>query len=518
MKGELYEYDGGWMTQAEISQKEEISRSTLADWYKKTGNMDEAVKQAKRSLAQRNIPYYDEVLSLKAIAKKEKVKFESLKKNFEECQDIYEAVRLTKASQLERNGSIPYYGQCLTIHAIAKLEDLDNKSLKRYYATTNDIYEAVRLAKEAQAKRNGTIPYYDQMMTISSIAKLEKVKRDTLAQFYDIYGNIYKAVLITKKSQLRRKQALHKGKMINYEKISKYLEVSPLTLDQMIESGENVDTIEKKIKKEHLIIDNSSLYNFCLEHSYNYWVIYYMIHTYGKTEEEALKIYLSEGQHIPSKWIYEKYHILFKHLALYFGMDSNRIIKIMREEDCDIERAITRLLFISNNENSDFKSIEIEWLYELYLFSKDLKVEEWTEAKNTFYITDKELHFIEEKSNKIEIIKRQLLLFEFSTIIDHWQIEDTLEMIELYGITNEEIILIITQLYSPFSQGILDPTSEHIEKQNLLTQMIINTQIKDEDILFNRELSNQEKETVLYKRQLLNTLIHHKIQNDVKKR
>lgn len=140
MKGELYEYNGKQMTQAEIAREEEINRATLADWYKKTNNMEEAVKGAKKSLAQRNIAYYEKILSLKAISVKEHVKFETLKKNFEDCQNIYEAVRLTKESQSKRNGSIEYNGSFMTIYAIANIEQLGNKSLGSYYSITNDIY------------------------------------------------------------------------------------------------------------------------------------------------------------------------------------------------------------------------------------------------------------------------------------------------------------------------------------------------------------------------------------------
>ena len=96
MKGELYEYNGQMLSQAEIARLEGINRSTLSDWYKKTGDMTLAVAGAKNSLAQRNIDYNGEVLSLKAILEKENIKFESLKKFYEQTNDIYEAVRLTK--------------------------------------------------------------------------------------------------------------------------------------------------------------------------------------------------------------------------------------------------------------------------------------------------------------------------------------------------------------------------------------------------------------------------------------
>ena len=124
MRGELYEYFGEMLSQADIAKKEGINRSTLSDWYKKTGNMIEAVEGAKKSLAQRNIEYNGEILSLKAISVKEDVKFESLKKNWEDTEyDIYKAVKLTKKSQLERNGSIEYNGKMMTILAISNMEE-----------------------------------------------------------------------------------------------------------------------------------------------------------------------------------------------------------------------------------------------------------------------------------------------------------------------------------------------------------------------------------------------------------
>lgn len=90
------------------------------------------------------------------------------------------------------------------------------------------------------------------MMTISGIAKLEGIKHDTLAEFYNIYGDINKAVLITKKSQLKRKHALLKGKMTTYQQLSKYFGISNIELDKMIESGKNLDKIEKRTKKGKL--------------------------------------------------------------------------------------------------------------------------------------------------------------------------------------------------------------------------------------------------------------------------
>lgn len=503
MIGELYDYKGEKLTQAQIAKRENINRSTLADWYKKTGNMEEAVIGAKKSQAQRNISYYDEVLSLKAISNKEKIKFESLKKNYDETGDIYEAVRLTKESQKKRQGDIFYKGKMMTALAIANEEGIDAKSLRKNITITNNIEEAVKLTKEARDKHRGTIPYKGQIMSISGIANLEGVKHGTLKEYYDLYGNIDKAVLITKESQLKRKKAILRGKQATYDELSKYLGVSKIKLEKMISDGYTPDEIEKKQKKgrkkeEQLQYDDKSLYNYCLEHSYNYWVINYLIKVYGKTPEEAINGYVNNGQQIPTKWIYEKYNILFKHLMLHCGLDSNRIIKIMKDNCCNVETAIQELVLVSNNDTT-FKKAEIDWLKELYPFLKELSREEFEEAKQTFYIDDRELEFLSKKDKKIKELKRQLLLFEFSQVITIWPKEELLTMMDMYNISPEEKKTIVLDLYTPFNNKIIDMTKDFNREKEL------NAIVLDESILTDN-LSYDEKKYVEEKRKMITLL------------
>lgn len=520
MKGELYEYNNTLMSQAEIAKLEEINRKTLADWYKRTGNMDDAVKGAKKSQAQRNIPYYDEVLSLKAISVKEKVKFESLKKNYEALGDIYKAVSKTKEDQLKRNGDIPYNDTNMTIHAIADLEEVGNKSLAKYYQETGDIYEAVKLAKKAQDNHNGTILYKDEMMTITGIANLEGIKKDTLRKYYELYDNIYKAVFITKESKLKRKEAIIRGKKAAYSELSKCFGISVIKLDKLLSSGKNIEEIEKeailKGKKAALTINEESLYKYCLDNSYNYWVIYYMIVTYGKTGEEAVKAYLDNGQQVPTKWIYEKFQILFKHLMLNFKMDSNRIIKVIKEEYCSIEDAITKIIFVSNNQQNNFTQIEIEWMRELYSFLIDCDDEERKEAIDTFYITERELEFLHEKGKKIEEIKRQILLFEFASVIDEWNIKELLEMFDLYNINDDEIKIIFSELYKPFDENIINPSPEFLKHKDLINNLLFDFNLKDEDINNNDMISEEEKLSINLKRaKLIEILEGRKEENKI---
>ena len=500
MIGEYYDYKGEKLTQAQIAQREGINRSTLADWFKKTGSMELAVDGARKSFAQRNIDYNGEILNLKAIAERENIKFETLKKNLEETNNIYEAVRLTLESKQKRNGDILYKGQMMTANAIAELEDLDAKSLRRYIEESEgNIEEAVRLAKEGRDLHRGNILYNGRIMSISGIAAKEGIKRETLKEYFDLYGNIDKAVLITKKAQSKRREALLRGKKVSHEDLSKYLGISRFRLEKMLKAGITPEEIERKQKRgakkeEQIRYDETSLYRYCLDNSYNYWVILYLIRNYNKTPEEAIEGYIKNGQQTPNKWIYEKYDVLLKHLVLKFGIDSNRLVKIMKENNCPIEDAVQELVFITNNDPS-FKKAEIDWLKELYPFLKELSKEEFGYAKETFFITDRELDFLKDKDRKIEIVKRQLLLFEFSQIIDIWPREELLEMLDLYNVSSDERKTIALDLYRPFNNGVIDVAED--SKREALNRLVLDKEASIDN------LPETDKEYIKGKRKIL---------------
>lgn len=215
----------------------------------------------------------------------------------------------------------------MSMSAIALETGLERHALTGYFEQTGDIYKSIELAKIAKDKQHGIIGYKGKVMSITAIADLEGIKRDTLKEYYELYGNIEKAVFITKESQLKRKQALLRGKKASYEELARQFDISVIELDRMINSGISPENLKKKSKKgvsseSQLKYDEESLYKYCLDHSYNYCVINYLIKTYGKTPEEAVKAYGENGQQLPIKWIYEKYDLLFKHLTLNFVLDK----------------------------------------------------------------------------------------------------------------------------------------------------------------------------------------------------
>lgn len=494
MRGELIEYNGKMMTLNAIAKEENVSRQTLTDWYKKTNNIYEAMNSLKKSLSQRNINYNGEILSLKAIANLENIKFETVKKYYDKCNDIYEAVRLAKESKIKKTGSIEYNGKMMSMTAICELNNVERHAVTRYYEQCGDIYKAIELAKESKEKQNGTIDYKGKKMTITGIANLEGIKRDTLKQYYELYNDIDKAVLLTKESQRRRKESLYRNSNTSVDSFSKRYNLSRLKVERELDNGSTLERIEqdiiKKQKKSFLMYDGTSLYKYCIDNGYNYWVISYMIEKYNVDPEEAIYQYRKNGQQIPHKWIYEKYGILFKHLLLKYGFDSNRIIKLINYEGYSLEDAITKLLFISDKSLS---ILESNWLYDLYYLISTSSPNELNNIYEVFFVDDNEKEILRKKHIQIEKIKRDLLLYDISQVIDIWSKDELFEMFTLYDITDKEIITIYTELYQPFNEGVINPTLEHQERIKNINEVIsssIDNNLKKEQL---DKLSSQDK-------------------------
>ena len=292
----------------------------------------------------------------------------------------------------------------------------------------------------------------------------------------------------------------------------------------MIDSGITLEEIDKKQKENNrgkrdkfIKIDEETLFKYCLDNGLNYTVIYNMITTYNKTPEEAIKEYKKNGQKVPHKWIYEKYNILLKHIFITFGIDSNRLIKTMRDNNISLEQALERIVFISYN-NSNFTNIEIEWLYELYNFLKECDTLEYDNAKKIFFITEKEIRLLKQKQDKIKEIKKHILLYEFSEVLDIWDEQELIEMFELYNINEKDIETIVLDLYLPYDSKVINPNEDILNRKKYLNKVVKDTLDKtDISILMYLEtlnINDIEKEYIITKRNKLIILKQHIIIKD----
>ncbi len=69
------------------------------------------------------------------------------------------------------NNQIEFYGEILTINAIAQREGIERVTLRKYYNKYKDIYLAVNICKEIRRKLEETkIEYNGEMLAIYAIA------------------------------------------------------------------------------------------------------------------------------------------------------------------------------------------------------------------------------------------------------------------------------------------------------------------------------------------------------------
>ena len=114
------------------------------------------------------------------------------------------------------------------------------------------------------------------------------------------------------------------------------------------------------------------------------------------------------------------------------------------------------------------------WLFEIYQLLCTCNTNDFSKYLDEFGITSEELkimHDVYKQSNKI---KRDLILYELSEVIDIWDHDEIVEMMQLYGISETEVSLIFTELYMPFSKKVL--TGENTftrKKEEKLSSLIL---------------------------------------------
>lgn len=174
------------------------------------------------------IEFYGEQLSLLAIAKRIGISRETLNKHYMSTGNIYEAEKICKKIIEDKQASlIDYNGEKLAIQTIAKKVGIkDAKTLKKYYEQTGDIHKAIEKCNESK------IEYYGEQLTLDAIAKREGLKRDTLERYYNNTGNIYDAVktCLEKKKNAEDAKVTYKGEKRTITSIARELGISKGTL------------------------------------------------------------------------------------------------------------------------------------------------------------------------------------------------------------------------------------------------------------------------------------------------
>ena len=203
------------------------------------------------------VEFYGEQLSILAIAKRIGISRETLNKHYMSTGNIYEAEKICKKIIEDRQASlIDYNGEKLAIQTIAKKEKIkDAKTLKKYYEQTGDIYKAIEKCKESK------IEYYGEQLTLDAIAKREGLKRDTLERYYNNIGNIYEAVEVCLQNKRKAENAkvVYKGGKRTITSIAKELEMDKNTLKKYYEKEGNIEQAIELYNKNKQEIEESKI-------------------------------------------------------------------------------------------------------------------------------------------------------------------------------------------------------------------------------------------------------------------
>ena len=185
------------------------------------------------------IEFYGEYLSLLAIAKKIGIERMTLKKYYDKTNNIYEAEKICKEIIKDKEASlIEYNGERLAIGTIAKKAGFkDAKTLKKYYEQTGDIYLAI------DRYNSSKIEYYGENLTLDAIAKKAGVKRDTLEVYYKASGDIYEAVnsCLEIKRKAEEAKVLYKGEKRTLTSIAKELGISKNILAKYYQATNDIE-------------------------------------------------------------------------------------------------------------------------------------------------------------------------------------------------------------------------------------------------------------------------------------
>ena len=507
----LIDYNGEKLAMQTIAKKVGIKDAkTLKKYYEQTGDIYLAIEKCNES----KIEYNGELLTLDAIAKREGLKRDTLERNYNNTENIYDAVKvcLEKKKKAEE-AKVTYKGESRTITSVAKELGISKETLKKYYKKSESIEKAIEMFnKNKQEVEESKIEYKGDYKFLKAIAREEAVAETTLTRYFQKYNNIDKAVFMAKIQREKSKRVKIKGGNVNLYDLSIILGVKYSELINCLKNGMSIEEIKKqkpnnskrmKLKQEYTILSSGqTLLEYCLENGVNYAFIYRAINTYGKTIEEAVQEYRKNGSNMPRNWVFEKYGVLLRHLMTSSNIDIQRVVDYMRKEQISMSEAIEKYVIRRNSKDNKLDS---DWMQEVYgILTDENMSDEYEEFKNTFYIDETEEECIIKSQREIQTLERKLLLFEIAEVIEEntFSIEELPELLQIYEVQADEVETIFLDLYSKFEKGIiLGEEQAQLKRREVLNEITRKWyylgQEERERILKDNEVTDEEKQMIV---------------------
>lgn len=354
------------------------------------------------------IEYNGEQLALGTIAKKEGLIDVTLSRYYKQTGDIYRAVKLCKETSRGKVKKIEYYGEMLAISVIAKREKIGIGTLTNSYKKTGNIYDAIKRCKKRAEDRkervkiikeeeeSQKIEYKNQKLELKEIAKIEGLDASNLRRYFNITGDVYKAVFMAR-YQMRKSQTVQiDGATLDLYDLSLLIGIKYSVLNNLLNQGMTISQIKEIYPCENAgenikLPNGQTLLEFCVKNKLNFTFMYRAIHTYGKTIEEAIAVFEAGEQTIPAKWIHDKYMPEFNKLGIT-GIQITAVVHNLINNQISLEESLEEGIL---RKNAKKNGISEEWGEILYSILETRKII-GEEFQKDICLNENELQFLNE--------------------------------------------------------------------------------------------------------------------------
>lgn len=325
----------------------------------------------------------------------ENIVYNTLRKKYRETKNIYESVkrckkiairkRIKHKNELERTlrreererRKIEYYGEKLLLSAIARREQIVEKTLIHNFEKTGNIYEAIKITKQ------------------NTKSKREEKENS-------------RATLVAKYEEQKGKKVETKGTTINLYDMSILIGIEYRDLLNLLNSGISISEIKERqvgqdFGNKTRFENKEILLEFCIQKKLDFAFIYRAVFTYKKKLSEAVYEWENGNKQIPISWISEKFNNTLGKLG-YTGLQSMAIVNDLHSKNITLEEAIEmciiRKIARKNGISPDLGDI-------LYTISRGRKLL-GDDFQSEIQLNEDEKVFINECEEELTEIKRKI--------------------------------------------------------------------------------------------------------------
>ena len=302
------------------------------------------------------IEYNNELLSLHAISAKAGVPYSALVKYYSKFNDIYDAINMARYKKDKKNFAILYEGDLYRLEAIARVANVNYGKLVSAFKETGNIYKAVSMLREETPKERVDI--------IKETAIKEKIDEDLLRRFYAFYKDLDKSVIVARYETLKKSILKIDDITITREEFSRRLNIPILLLNERLDN---------RISAKQIAEENSKF----------------------------SAINNPKG-----------YQPFLNFLEKRYGINSEIVMQIMESDNCRIEDALVKYLFITDEK---INRLETSWLLDMYRYIMSFNDKnKHAEISSKYLLSDTEKQVLNSKFKQMKILKKAMYVQDFA--------------------------------------------------------------------------------------------------------